>query len=211
VNELFDIGGQVSCNDGPVGTLVCVVLDPIARTVTHVVVEPHHAAGQGRLVPVELIEQRGDGLALRCDGREFAELEFAEETHFTSPDGEDLGYREGEIVAWPYYGMGLEMGASEVAGTPRAYFASRVPAGQVEVRRGERVHAADGDLGRVRGFVVDPADHHITHLVLEEGHLFSRREVAVPIDSVTAVEPDGVTLSLTRDQIRALPTLEPPV
>jgi len=208
MSELFDIGTEVECRDGACGRLACVIVDPITRTVTHLVVEPQRAAGQGRLVPVDIAARQGSCLRLDCSARGFEELEFAEETHFTSPDGEELGYGEGEVLAWPYYGAGLDMGAGEIPATPRAWFESRVPAGQVEVRRGERVHAADGDIGRVHGFVVDPADHHITHLVIEDGHLFSKREVAVPIASVASVSADGVELGLRRAEIRALPSFD---
>jgi hypothetical protein len=34
-----------------------------------------------------------------------------------------------------------------------------VPVGEVEVRRGEHVHATDGDIGLVEGLVIDPASH----------------------------------------------------
>lgn len=208
MSELFEIGASVGCGDGAVGRLACVIVDPVARAVTHLVVEPEHAAGQGRLVPVELVRQQAHGLTLACSMRDFDELEFAQETHFTSPDGEQLGYREGEVLSWPYYGLGLDTGVGEVSSSPRAFFSNRVPAGQVEVRRGERVHAADGDYGRVHGFVVDPSDHHITHLVLEERHLFARREVVVPMAAVTSVDAGGVTLSLRRSEIRSLPPFE---
>ena len=47
-----------------------------------------------------------------------------------------------------------------------------VPVGEVEVRRGEHVHATDGPVGHVRGLVVDPTDRHVTDFLLEEGHLW---------------------------------------
>ena len=90
---------------------------------------------------------------------------------------------------------------------PRAYFASRIPAGDVEIRRGECVHATDGDIGRVQGLVVDPSDHHVTHVLLEEGHLWGKKEVSIPIESVTEVSDDGVRLALSRDEVRDLPSL----
>jgi hypothetical protein len=49
------------------------------------------------------------------------------------------------------------------------------PLNEVEVRRGEHVHATDGDIGRVQGLVIDPSDHHVTHVLLQEGHLWGRR------------------------------------
>jgi uncharacterized protein YrrD len=60
-------------------------------------------------------------------------------------------------------------------------------------------------LGDVDGFLVDDADH-ITHFVLERGHLWGRREVTVPIGAVASVESDAVTLSLSKDEVGALPS-----
>ncbi|HUA11609.1 MAG TPA: PRC-barrel domain-containing protein [Solirubrobacteraceae bacterium] len=208
MGDAFDIGAPVLCSDGPCGTLSCVVVDPVRRAVTHVIVDPEHSPGQGRLVPVELVGREGAGLCLSCSMADFDELEFAEETQFVSPTGEELGYGEGEALNWPYYGLGMDMGAREMADAPRAYFASRVPAGKVEVRRGERVHAADGDFGRVHGFVVDAGDHHITHLLLDEGRLWGRKTVAVPMSTVKSVDIEGVTLAATKDELKALPQVD---
>jgi len=200
----YDIGAAVSCSDEVCGKLVRVVLDPVARTVTHLIVEPTHLQGQERLVPIALVDASAQEIRLRCSAREFDELEYAEETHFFSEGGEDLGYGNGEVFVWPYYGLGAEIGTGLPYG-PRAYFASRVPAGEVEVRRGEQVHASDGDIGRVQGLVIDPSDHHVTHVLLQEGHLWGKKEVAIPIGSVDAVDAAGVHLSLRCDEVRELP------
>ena len=201
----YAIGCAVAFSDGGPGELLRVVIDPVARAVTHLVVEPKHRHGQGRLVPIDLIEESDGEIRLRCSTPEFEDLEFAEETSFVSETGEQLGYADGEIFMWPYYGIGTEIGMTAVPGSPQAYFSSRVPAGEVEVRRGERVHCADGDIGRVRGLVVDPGDHHVTHVLLEEGHLWGKKAVAIPIGAVAEVSEQGVRVDLSRAQVRELP------
>ena len=52
----FIIGAQASCTDGVCGDVIRVVVDPITRTVTHLVVEPKHRIALGRLVPLTLVE-----------------------------------------------------------------------------------------------------------------------------------------------------------
>jgi len=84
----------------------------------------------------------------------------------------------------------------------------RVPAGEVEVRRGDHVHATDGKIGRVQGLVIDPKDHHVTHVLLEKGHLWGKKEIAIPIGAVKDVAADGVQLKLTRDEVRDLPSVD---
>jgi sporulation protein YlmC with PRC-barrel domain len=69
------------------------------------------------------------------------------------------------------------------------------------------VHATDGAVGRVRGLVIDPSDHRVTHVLLDEGHLWGQKRVAIPIGAVKDVD-DGVRLSLTMDEVRDLPPID---
>jgi len=52
----FTIGAEVSCEDGVCGDLRRVVVDPIKRAITHLVVEPKHRQNVGHLVPIDLVE-----------------------------------------------------------------------------------------------------------------------------------------------------------
>ncbi len=73
----------------------------------------------------------------------------------------------------------------------------RIPKGEVEIRRASNVISLDGHrLGDVEGFLVDRGER-VTHVVLERGHVFGRREVTVPIEAVARVATDSVTLGLT--------------
>ena len=117
------IGATASCSDGVCGEVSRVVVDPVARTVTHLVVEPTGRRGLGRLVPLDL------------------------------------------------------------------------------------VGATDGEIGHVEGLVVDPRNHHVTHVLLQEGHLWGRKEVAIPIGAVTTAD-DGIRLNLAKDEVRDLPPVD---
>ena len=105
-------------------------------------------------------------------------------------------------MAMPYYGMG--MGATYV---PQTITYDTVPLDEVEVRRGEHVHATDGHIGRVQGLVIDQNSHHVTHVLLQEGHLWGRKEVAIPIGAVTEID-DGIRLNLTKQQVQDLPPVD---
>ncbi len=207
----FPIGAEVVCRDEVCGDLIRVVVDPVARVVTHLVVEPKHRSGMGRLVPIDLAEANPDGVRLRCSAAEFATLGDAEQTEdFLPGSGTDLGYGPGQVSTWPYYGLmgmggGMAMGIGGNASQPVVY--DRLPLGEVAVRRGEHVHATDGTIGRVQGLVIDPADHHVTHILLQEGHLWGRKEVAIPISAVTAMA-DGIRLGVTKEEVGDLPTVE---
>jgi sporulation protein YlmC with PRC-barrel domain len=209
----YVIGSGVSCSDGVCGELKRVVVDPVAKALTHLVVDPKHGSGEGRLVPVDLVASAGEEIRLRCATAEFDELEHAEETQFLPGASGQWGYGEGQIVSWPYYGLGMGdmgmggMGLGNMTAGHQVIIRDRIPVGDVQVRRGEHVHATDGDIGRVQGLVVDPADHHVTHVLLDEGHLWGKKEVAIPISAVTGVE-DGVRLSLSKDEVADLSPVE---
>lgn len=205
----FTVGGEVLCCDGSRGELRRVVLDPVTRTLTHLVVEPRHRPGADRLVPVELVDSAVDEIRLRCTTDEFDALESADVTHFVPGTPGYAGYGEQQLLSWPYFNLGG--GVSGIGlGTrsrSRSIVHDRVPIGQVELRRGAQVHATDGPIGRVRGLVTNSGDHQVTHLLLDEGHLGGQRRVAIPIDAVVGFD-HGVHLNLTKDEMRELPSVD---
>jgi sporulation protein YlmC with PRC-barrel domain len=193
----FTMGSDVHCADGECGALRRVVVDPVARTLTHLVVEPGHRERDGHLVPIGLVASAGPQIELSCSLAEFEALE------------------QEDMLSWPYYGLGVgggvgitaANGADSAAHAVQVSSYEHIPDGEVQVRRGEHVHATDGTIGRVQGLVVDPGDHRVTHVLLDEGHLWGLKQVAIPIGSVTGVE-DGVQLDLTKDQVRDLPAVD---
>jgi len=68
-------------------------------------------------------------------------------------------------------GMGAGMGRGNL---DQLVTTDLVPASEVSVRRGDRVLATDGEIGWVQGLVIAPTDHQVTHVLLQEGHLFGR-------------------------------------
>ena len=66
------------------------------------------------------------------------------------------------------------------------------------------VAALEHDVRDVVAIDVVDGDH-ITHIVLERGHFWGRRDVTIPISAVAEVKTDVVALSLTRDEVGALP------
>ena len=197
---VFTIGADASCTDGVCGKVSRVVVDPVARSVTHLVVEPKGRQGLGRLVPLDLIDAATGEIRLRCTIAEFDHLDAAEVTEFQPGTIGYLGYGPDQALFWPYYGIG----AGNVS---EAVTYDTVPLGEVAVRRGGQVHATDGDIGRVQGLVINPSDRHVTHVLLQEGHLWGRKQVAIPIRAVATVD-DGIRLNITKQQVQDLPPVD---
>jgi len=211
----LELGRPIGCADGRFGRLADVVVDPTAKRVTHVVAEPKAKGVIGnRLVPVGLIDvdASDDVIQLRCTIDEAARLETVEgvayltvgDVPISDPDWEVGASR---VLASPYY-EGTELGdyPGDLAGAGSLLF-DRVPKGELEIRRSSAVLSSDGHhLGHVDGFVVDE-NNQIAQLVLERGHLWGRRQVTIPIGSVELVTNDEVRLSLSRDDVSALPAV----
>jgi sporulation protein YlmC with PRC-barrel domain len=195
----FTLGASVSCSDGTCGTLTRVVIDPVTRTMTHLIVEPPGRRHAARLVAASLAEATADGIRLRCTTTEFESLDPVEETRFIEGAIEDPAYGPTQAVFWPHYS--LRAGRGDIVTS------DAIPLGEVEVRRGEHVHASDGTIGQVEGLVIEPGSGHVTHVLLQEGHLWGRKQVAIPIGAATRVD-DGIQLNLTKQQVHDLPPVE---
>jgi hypothetical protein len=71
----FTVGSEVFCSDGACGELKRVVVDPIARVLTHLVVEPQHGGARAHFVPIALVSSTTSGIVLACTRPEFDKLE----------------------------------------------------------------------------------------------------------------------------------------
>jgi sporulation protein YlmC with PRC-barrel domain len=83
-----------------------------------------------------------------------------------------------------------------------------IPPGELAVRQGTKVAARDGTLGHVGELVLNPETGHISHLVLEEGHLWAKKEVAVPVSAIDYLLEDTVYLKLDKREVESLPTVQ---
>jgi hypothetical protein len=208
----FTIGASASCIDGSCGQLIRVIVNPVGRVLSHLVIGPRHQHGHhiDRLVPADVAVATPQGIRLTCTKAEFDQFEVAEEKHFVA-ECEHPGYDPGQVWSVPVYGMG-DLWAEEQqrgsAGSPgprrRTVTYDSVPLGEVQVRRGAHVHATDGLIGLVKGLAVEPDGRRVTHVLLQEGHPWGRKEVAIPIGAVTGFEA-GIQVSLSKRQIEALP------
>ena len=169
------IGSEAVGSDGYRGEVLAVVVDPAARTVTHLVVEPHGRAGLARLVPLELADLAGladagpGPIRLRCTEAEFMSLEPAEETVAEFVPG------------YPDPVQLLPPGWRDTGGP-----------------------TADGGVGHLRGLRIDPGSRRVTHVLVREGHVWGHQDIDIPAEMVAAFG-DDIRLSVTRQQVRELP------
>lgn len=211
----FTIGAAVTCEDGECGVVRRVIIDPATRRVTHLAVGPAHRPHAGHLVPVELVDSASAReVRLRCTRAHLDALESDEEVdvepgRFSYETQRDLvvfsrrGIFGGGVRPEDVDGMALTVPLA-----PRGVEEDNLPPGEGELWRGQPVHASDGPVGHVRGVVVDPGIRQVTHVLLDEGHMWEKKEVAIPIAAVRDVVDDGVHLSITRAEVGDLPPVD---
>ena len=205
----FWIGADASCTDGACGQVSRLIVNPVTREVTHLAVDPKHRHGPGRLVPVDLVDATTGQIRLRCTLAEFQTLRPAEETE-SVPDLDPTEHAHARVqtqlrmaggVVWPVRSPDGPKAPPEVS-------VNSVPFGEVEVHRELTVCAADAEIGQVQGLIVEPDGHHVTHVLLQEGHMWGRKEVAIPIGAVTKIGTLLIHLSLTKHQVKDLPPVD---
>jgi sporulation protein YlmC with PRC-barrel domain len=193
-------GRPVESADGPVGRLTDVVVDPAERRVTHLVVED--SANKARLVAAELLVAGRDPdgpVVLSCSSadvaacpsiRSFSYVGFAGDPQ-TASEGNDVGVED--VLALPSFGsLGFGDYAGDFGGAYGVTYDS-IPAGSAELRRDSIVVSASQEMiGNVEGLRVDGLA--LAEVVVHRTR--TKETVAVPIESVVAIDTDCVTVGL---------------
>lgn len=185
---------SVYCDNELVGHVSKLVLNPVTKDVTHLVVRPKGALHTERLVSLETISQTGsDRVDLNCTRGELERLEPYLETSFIQVDVPD--YHSIDYVTFPH----VELEHHLLRGVHE-----HIQAGELSIRYGTPVKAEDGRVGWVDAFVVNPDSGHITHLVVLQRHGLGKDDVTVPVSAIRKVEETSVLLSLTKAEVAKL-------
>jgi hypothetical protein len=214
----FTIGASVHGQDGVAGRLIWVVADRRANpwVITHLAVEPAHRTGLARFVPLDLVASVDPGtgaITVNCTEDQFEQLESAEETQYVPGSGAYPLFGPTQFLAAPYYTSDVSIEGDEVPFTAATVTADAPLPNQADVAvHAVPVHATDGRIGEVEGLVIGPGTHQVTHVLLREGHLWGRKDVAVPMAAVRDFDkddsdPDVLRLSLTKQEVGDLPSV----
>ncbi|MBE3144874.1 MAG: PRC-barrel domain-containing protein [Planctomycetes bacterium] len=200
------LNAQVECTDGVCGRSVYVLINPVIDQVTHLVVKEDSSPNTEYIVPVDFVaETIADTIRLRCSRAEHEKMDPFIKTTFIEKKVPDMsfGYGDGMYVMGSNYYMPYVTPGITVQ-LPVEHL--QIPPGELAVRRGTRVEATDGYVGKVDEFVVNPENGHITHLVMREGHLWGQKDVIIPLSAMGDTRKDTVFLKLDKHQIESLPT-----
>src|SRR5215831_1022461 len=99
----FRIGADARCTDGACGHVSRIIVNPVAREVTHLAVDPTHRRGPGRLVPVDLVDATTGQIQLGCTLTEFQALgpsQEAESVRGLDPTGQPNAANQVNWAVW---------------------------------------------------------------------------------------------------------------
>jgi hypothetical protein len=152
----FPLNVDVHCTDGHCGLSTYIVLNPTTEQVTHLVVKSKRQPNIERLVSIKLVANTAsEVILLSCTREEFAKLEPFNQPDFIYTDLPHHATDPSLTMVWPYVVPTKRIVDEKVR---------RIPPGELAVRRGTRVRATDGWVGRVDEFIVGPVSGNITHL-----------------------------------------------
>ena len=188
------MGAKVTCTDGAAGQVTLVIFMPTTEKITHVVINDLLFPETEYLVSVDHITESSLALIhLNCSREELSKMPVFDKEEFVPPFLP--GSMSSPYMMWPYF-------------APEATFMKvekeHIPADELAIRRGARVDATDGYVGRVDEFLINPQDDLITHLVLREGHLWGQKDVTIPVGMIDHYQDTTVFLKINKSQIAAL-------
>ncbi len=197
------LSAKVECTDGACGESVTVIVDPVARKVTHFVVKDKTSSpAVERLVPVDrVVETTREVIRLNCAREDLAEMEPFVEMQYVRNETPPPD------LSGVYYSVFMTPYVTSVEARYTPVEVESVPEGELALRRGTLVEATDGYVGKVGELMVDPASGQITHLVLQEGHLWRKKEISVPVSAIDRVFEETVYLNLDKQAVESLPSI----
>lgn len=186
------LGTPVEGTDGRIGHLSTVVIDPQTDDINSIVVTAEGTGNVDRLVAESHVREiHEDRLVVDLSKHEFFDLPAFTRPRYVNPDAVKLNTTTSvvnERAGWHYALTG------------------HVPSGMAACPRDMPVHDADGKrIGKLDWLVIDAEHDHVSHIVLSEGHLFTKKDIAVPVAHVTSLSDGRATLDLTADEVEALP------
>jgi uncharacterized protein YrrD len=204
-------GAMVFSSDNEeIGSIDRVVLNPVTREVTHIIISKGFLFTQDKVVPVKCIESTTDERVVLKEKASTIteEMPQFEETHYV-PIHSDKYYIEKRGkwpkmfyyyppvgITWDFYGYPLS-----------PYYLKtdkNIPQNTVALEEGAKIKSVDGKyVGNVDQVLTEAKTDKITHLVISSGLLFKERKL-VPISWVSDVEEDKVTLAVESDFLEKL-------
>jgi uncharacterized protein YrrD len=198
----FKQNANVSTAEGrEIGHIDRVVIDPLTKKVTHVVVRKGLLFADERVVPIGMVAEATENyIHLREGAGDPHHLPKFEESRYVRVPEDDGGrsspasgiYANSPYGPAPAAGNYPEFGHSGPQYVPRVE--QNIPEGTVALREGARVIADDGQMvGHVEEVLADAASEEATHFLISRGLLTKERKL-IPTLWVREIEENEIYL-----------------
>jgi sporulation protein YlmC with PRC-barrel domain len=194
------INAEVQCSDNACGKSTNILINPVTHKVTHVVVQDKSLPDNPtRMVPFDKVASATQKqITLSCSKDEVAHMQPFIVTRFIQETGSGQAYASGGAYTSQYVINDTGYDSFQV---------ENIPQGELAVYCGMHVEASDGKVGKLDELVLDPKSGYITHLQMREGHLWGKKDVAIPVSAVDFIDEDTVYLKLEKNGVRSLPAV----
>jgi sporulation protein YlmC with PRC-barrel domain len=190
---------EIHCTDGAGGNATALVLNPATKVATHLVIDPKGHGHDEYLLPLDLVaESSAKRIDVRCSRNELDQLAPFIKVVKVEAQGLDMMDAQALMGSESHSGIGFQDFSFAGAGSSEMVEVEAIPESELAVRHGIPVEAIDGKAGEVDGFAIDPETRRITHLVLREGHLFTKKDVEIPVSEIDRIGELTVYLNIPK-------------
>jgi uncharacterized protein YrrD len=210
----FKEGANVFTSDGQeVGDVDRVVLDPVTKDITHLVVRKGFLFTEDKVVPVELVDSATEERVVLKGVEDLEALPNFEETYYVRVTGTDKEVSRTPGYVRPYYWYPPAhinwWSATRYSVYPPPPYVLEVrrniPEGTVPLKEGAHVIASDdGHVGDIERVFADPTEDRATHLLISKG-LFLKERKVVPTSWIARVSEEEVHLAVGSNLLEDLP------
>jgi sporulation protein YlmC with PRC-barrel domain len=195
------INANVQCTDGPCGQCTNVIVNPVNHQVTHFALQDKSLPNNPtRLVPVTKVAGvTQQQITLNCTRADVTNMSPFIVTDFIQQSGPGMAYASGEAYHSQYVVNDTAYDAVQE---------TTAPGDELSLYSGMQVEATDGKVGKLDELVLDPQSGEVTHVMMREGHLWGKRDVAIPASDIEFCDDKSVYLKLDKAAVKALPAVK---
>ena len=193
------VNAKVECTDGHAGFVSTVIVNPVQRALTHIVVQTDKNTDHTVLLD-QVDRTEHDTVYLNCTVAELEDMQAFTETHYIKATNPDYSMYQWGAYQSPY--------VTNIQENYLPVDEEHVPFGELAVHRGTKVSATDGSVGELEEFIIDAKSGKVSHFILRKGHLWGKRDITIPVSAIDHSEGDTVYLNLNKQAIKDLPSVK---
>lgn len=205
MTQTINQGADVITADGErVGSVDRIVLDPLTKDVSHVVVRSGVLFGEDKVIPIDMISTTDEQQIVLDKGVSDEDIPLFEEHQYVTVLEDFYQSDLGSVPPLVYFGP-YALATPMVAKVSETVRNRDIPDRAVAVETGAKVVANDGEkVGKFEQVLMTDGGV-ATHLVVDVGSLLVEQHKGVPIGWIESIDEDEIRLGVPTSMIEAIP------